>query len=219
MPEVLVEARSAARTYPLGGAEIAAVTDVSCTIAAYDRIALVGPSGSGKSTLLFLLAQFEAPSAGEIDWPSIGRGEQPVPTHAGFAFQTPNLLAQLTAMENVALPLLIAGAPREKAENAARAMLERFDLLDVAHRYSEDLSGGQAERVGLARALVADPTLVFADEPTGQLDGPTAARAIDALLAAADASGAAILLATHDERIARRFPTRWTMRHGALHIG
>ena len=143
-------------------------------------------------------------------------GDRLRPTFAGFAFQTPNLLPSLTAIDNIAVALLIAGTQPQRAFDLASAMLGRFGLSDIADRYAEDLSGGQAERVGLARALVCEPSLLLADEPTGQLDGPTASLAIDQLLAAADRSGAAVIVATHDDRIARRFRTRWTMDHGAL---
>ena len=95
-------------------------------------------------------------------------------------------------------------------------MLHSLELADVSDRYADDLSGGQAERVGIARALVSDPALVLADEPTGQLDGTTAARVIDRLLEATHRSGAAVIVATHDERIAARMRTRWSMDHGEL---
>jgi ABC-type lipoprotein export system ATPase subunit len=216
MAEVLIDARSVARAYGEGRAAVLAVSDATCTIHAGDRIALVGPSGSGKSTLLYLLAGLELPSSGEIVWPSLGKGRRLMPTLAGFVFQSPNLLPPLTAAENIAVPLLIAGVPPDRARSASLAMLERFDLREVADRSAEDLSAGQAERIGIARALVSDPSLVLADEPTGQLDGSTAALVIDRLLAVADASGAAVIVATHDERIAKRFRTRWTMHHGVL---
>jgi ABC-type lipoprotein export system ATPase subunit len=216
MSEVLVEARGAARVYGRGPAAVEAVTGATCRIETGDRIALVGPSGSGKSTLLYLLSGLEPPSAGQIEWPSIGARDRLRPTFAGFAFQTPNLLPSLTAIDNIAVALLIAGMQPERAFDSAGAMLARFGLADVADRYPDDLSGGQAERVGIARALVCEPALLLADEPTGQLDGPTASLVIDQLLAAADRSGAAVIVATHDERIAHRFRTRWTMSHGAL---
>jgi lipoprotein-releasing system ATP-binding protein len=216
MREVLVEARSVGREYGKGDAAVTAVANASCTISLGDRIALVGPSGSGKSTLLYLLAGLEPPSSGNIVWPSVGNGDRLMPAFAGFVFQVPNLLPPLTAVENVAVPLLIAGVPARRAREAALSILKRFDLSDVADRSAEDLSGGQAERVGLARALVSEPSLVLADEPTGQLDGTTAALVIDRLLEAADHSGAAVIVATHDERIASRMPTRWTMNHGVL---
>src|ERR1700730_1905383 len=162
MREILVEARAVAREYGQGAAAVAAVTNASCTIALGDRTAVFGASGSGKSTLLYLLAGLEPPSSGAIVWPSLGSGERLMPTFAGFVFQLPNLLPPLTAAENVAVPLLIAGVPPQRAREAALLMLERFVLRDVADRNAEDLSGGQAERVGLARALVSEPSLVLA---------------------------------------------------------
>lgn len=216
MSEVLVEARDATCVYGTGASAVEAVARASCTIQAGDRIALVGPSGSGKSTLLYLLAGLEQPSSGQIVWPSVEKGDRLRPTFAGFAFQAPNLLPALTALDNIAVPLLIAGMQPERARSTAAAVLAQFDLVSVADRFAEDLSGGQAERVGIARALVCEPSILLADEPTGQLDGTTAALVIDRLLAAADRSGAAVIVATHDERIARRFRTRWMMHHGTL---
>ncbi|HEY7993817.1 MAG TPA: ATP-binding cassette domain-containing protein [Candidatus Eremiobacteraceae bacterium] len=216
MADILVEAREASLVYGKGTGVVEAVARATCTVEAGDRIALVGPSGSGKSTLLYLLAGLERPSSGQILWPPLGDARFVSPIVAGFAFQSPNLLPALTAIENVAVPLLIAGVAVAQAHETAAAMLARFDLVDVADRYAEDLSAGQAERVGLARALVCRPSMVLADEPTGQLDGSTATRVIDRLLEAADDSAAAVIVATHDERIALRFRTRWTMRHGAL---
>ena len=216
MADVLVAAREASMVYGKGAAAVEAVAKATCSIEAGDRIALVGPSGSGKSTLLYLLAGLEPPSSGRISWPSLGDARAVSPVFAGFAFQLPNLLPALTAIENVSVPLLIAGVDAVFARETAASMLARFDLSDVADRYAEDLSAGQAERIGLARALVCRPSMVLADEPTGQLDGPTATRVIDRLFDAADESAAAVIVATHDERIARRFRTRWTMRYGAL---
>lgn len=213
---LLLEARAVTRAYGTNGAVVVAVSDVSCKVFEGDRIALVGPSGSGKSTLMYLLAGLEAPSSGSIAWPALNPPGPLMPAFAGFVFQFPNLLPPLTAAENVAVPLLIAGVSPSQADAAARSALARLDLLDVADRSAEDLSAGQAERVGIARALIADPSIVFADEPTGQLDGLTAARVIDGLLAAADRKRAALIVATHDERIASRFGVRWTMDHGAL---
>ena len=216
MSDVLVEARNVSRTYGSGGSTVVALSQVSCSIAAGDRIALVGPSGSGKSTLLYLLAGLEAPTDGEIIWPSLGSDKALFPKLAGFVFQNSNLLASLSAVENVALPLLISGVPREPAYRAARGALDRFGLMSAGDRLPENLSGGQVERVAVARALVSEPPLLLADEPTGQLDGATATLVMDELLAAADASGAALIVATHDERIARRMTIRWSVAHGVL---
>lgn len=216
MAEVLVEARSVVKIYGKGSSIVTAVANASCSIRAGDRIALVGPSGGGKSTLLYMLAGLERPTTGLVVWPALRRNERLLPAFAGFVFQNSNLIAPLTAVENVALPLLITGVSPDHARRAAVDALKRLELADIADRLPEDLSGGQAERVGVARALVSEPSLVLADEPTGQLDGASAARVIDQLLAAADHAGAALIVATHDDRVARRLRTRWAMTHGVL---
>ena len=215
MSDVLVEARSATRMYGDKTHAFTAVHAATCRVVVGDRIALVGPSGSGKSTLLYLLAGLELLSEGAVVWPSLAAGTRPIPSAAGFIFQAPNLLP-LTAVENVELPLLISDTRAEIARATAMAMLAEFGLSDIADRFADDLSGGQAERIGAARALVSRPSLIFADEPTGQVDSATAQLVIGQLLSAADRSDAAVIVATHDECVARRLATRWTMSHGRL---
>jgi len=216
MDRWLIEARNASKWFEQGASRVAAVSAVACRVAPGDKIAVVGPSGSGKSTLLYLLAGIEKPSDGAVLWPVFGATERLGPECAGFAFQSANLLAPLTVRENVALPLLLAGIDGEHAAQAAHDALERFDLAELADRLPDDLSAGQAQRIGIARAVVAEPAVVFADEPTGQLDGPTAAHVIGRLIEAAEAFGAALIVATHDERVATRLSTCWTMAHGRL---
>jgi putative ABC transport system ATP-binding protein/lipoprotein-releasing system ATP-binding protein len=138
------------------------------------------------------------------------------PRYVAFVFQQPNLLAPLTAAENVAVPLLLAGIDPAHASAAAAAVLSRLDLGSHGDKLPEDLSGGQAQRVGIARAIATEPYIIFADEPTGQLDSATAALVVDQLLDAARWSDAALIVATHDERVASKLATRWTMRHGRL---
>jgi putative ABC transport system ATP-binding protein len=131
-------------------------------------------------------------------------------------FQRPSLLPELDATENVALPLLLAGADQADATVSAWAALDRLGLGPLARLLPEELSGGQAQRVGMARALAGRPTLVVADEPTGQLDHVTAAAVLDALDQAAEAAGAAVLISTHDPVVAARFDERWTMADGTI---
>ena len=214
--EALAVARGVSRAYRIGGETIVAVRDASCTIAAGDRIALVGPSGSGKSTLLQLLGGIETPTAGEIVWPALGPRDALRPRHIAFVFQNANLLAPLTAGENVELPLVLQGAREAGARAAAADALAAFELAELRDKLPEELSGGQAQRVAFARAVAARPALIFADEPTGQLDSATADRFLDTALALLDASGTALVIATHDERVAARMPLRWSMEHGEL---
>jgi ABC-type lipoprotein export system ATPase subunit len=214
--EPLAVARGVSRTYRAGGETIVAVRDAECTIDAGARIALVGASGSGKSTLLQMLGGIETPSAGEIVWPALGPRDSLRPRHVAFVFQNQNLLAPLTAAENVALPLVLQGASNAQARAAAARALAAFELAELRDKLPEELSGGQAQRIAFARAVAARPELIFADEPTGQLDSATADRFLATALALLDATGIALVVATHDERVAARMAVRWTMEHGEL---
>jgi len=185
------------------------VADVSLEIAAGESAAIVGPSGSGKSTLIGLLAGLDLPTAGRVwlngaeltaldeDGRALTRAGQ-----VGFLFQSFELIQALTALENVMLPLELSGAPR--ASERARAELGRVGLAERARHYPRQLSGGEQQRVALARALVAAPSLLFADEPTGNLDTRTGAQIIDLLFELNAARGVTLVLVTHDERIAAR---------------
>ncbi|MCU1380964.1 MAG: transporter ATP-binding protein [Acidimicrobiales bacterium] len=215
--EPLALAREVARTYGSGPSAVVAVHGVSCRVEPGARIAVMGPSGSGKSTLLMLLAGLDRPTAGAVSWP--GLGGPPASLRAGtvgVVFQRPSLLPELDATENVALPLLLSGVEDPEATVSAWAALDRLGLGDLARLLPEELSGGQAQRVGMARALAGRPSLVVADEPTGQLDHATAAAVLDALDEAAAATGAALLISTHDPMVAARFGERWTMADGRL---
>ncbi|HKW44132.1 MAG TPA: ABC transporter ATP-binding protein [Candidatus Eremiobacteraceae bacterium] len=216
MADELVLASSVSKVYGAGEAGVEAVVDASCAIVTGDRIALVGPSGSGKSTLLYILGGLEEPTAGKVMWPQLAPGARIAPRYASFVFQQPNLLPPLTAAENVAVPLMLAGVDAPNAAAAATAVLARLNLAALSDKLPEELSGGQAQRIGLARAIASEPRLIFADEPTGQLDSAAADHAVGQLLEAADAAHAALIVATHDERVAHRLATRWTIRHGRL---
>jgi ABC-type lipoprotein export system ATPase subunit len=216
MPESLVIASAISKTYGNGAASVQAVVDATCQVNVGDRIALVGPSGSGKSTLLAMLGGLEPVTSGRVAWPLLVPGERLTPRYVAFVFQQPNLLAPLTAAENVAVPLLLAGAEAAQAAAAAADMLARLELGSLAEKLPEDLSGGQAQRVGIARAIATEPYIILADEPTGQLDSAAAEHVVGQLLEAARWSDAALIIATHDERVASRLETRWTMRHGRL---
>jgi putative ABC transport system ATP-binding protein len=217
MAEPLAVADVVARTFGSGPSAVVAVHGVSCRVEPGARIAVMGPSGSGKSTLLLMLAGLDQPTAGTVSWPGLGG---PPPSlragTVGVVFQRPSLLPELDATENVALPLLLAGADQADATVSAWAALDRLGLGPLARLLPEELSGGQAQRVGMARALAGRPTLVVADEPTGQLDHVTAAAVLDALDQAAEAAGAAVLISTHDPVVAARFDERWTMADGTI---
>lgn len=213
----IVVADGLARTYGRGAAALVAVHDVSCVIEPGAQIAIVGPSGSGKTTLLHLLAGLDAPTVGRIAWP--GLGGHPVtmaPGTVGMVFQGASLLPALDSLENVALPLLFAGESEGEASRRAAAALDHLGLTSVKALLPEELSGGQAQRVAVARALASRPRLLLADEPTGQLDHVTAASVVDAIEATARECGAAVVVATHDRAVASRFHERWEMVDGRL---
>jgi len=215
MAEPFVEASGVSRSFLLGGQTVEALQPVSFRIQPHDRIALMGPSGCGKSTLLMLLADLDAPTSGHLNWTALGEHGLLRPTQISVVFQAPSLLPMLNVAENVALPLLIANQPGDPQAEAARA-LDAIGIADLADKLPEELSGGQAQRVGLARALVGRPRLILADEPTGQLDHATAQQVFDALLAALEGTDTALVVATHDPDIARRLRTIWRMDHGKL---
>jgi ABC-type lipoprotein export system ATPase subunit len=199
--------------------DIRAVQDVYCALGSGERVVIVGPSGSGKSTLLHIIAGIEEPSSGVVSWPALGERDQLRPRQVALIFQAPSLLAPLDVLENVALPLVLAGVNSEDARAAAHDALSRLNLEDLANRLPQELSGGQAQRVAVARVIAGRPRLVVADEPTGQLDRATGARMLDVLDAAVADIGAALLLSTHDPRVAARFDARWTMSDGRLMVG
>ncbi|MBA3690505.1 MAG: ATP-binding cassette domain-containing protein [Actinobacteria bacterium] len=215
-PEALVHAASLRKVHGAGDAAVTALADATFTVSRGDQIALVGPSGSGKSTLLHLMAGLDIPSGGTIEWPAIGPITALRPGSVSFAFQGPSLLPPLTVLENVALPLLLAGEGEAAAASTAREMLLRFHIGNIADKLPEEISGGQSQRAGLARAIVGQPRLVLADEPTGQLDHETAALVMAGLLATLDDVGAATVVATHDLSVAAVFPVRWTISAGTL---
>ena len=214
MTKPLVSVRQAGRVYDQGHEPMTALASATCDVFPGARITLVGPSGSGKSTLLHLMGGLESPTSGTVTWPALGSREQLRPEQLAFVFQTPSLIPSLSVVENVELPLLLAGA--DHARTAALAALERIELTALADKLPEELSGGQAQRVGVARALAYTPKLILADEPTGQLDGPTAAHLFDVWLRALEGTDTALVVATHDLRVADRLGEVWQMRFGRL---
>ncbi|HEY8297411.1 MAG TPA: ABC transporter ATP-binding protein [Candidatus Baltobacteraceae bacterium] len=218
MSDALVEARNVSRSYRVGGSEIVALVDASCSIEAGARVALVGPSGSGKSTLLQILGGIDAPTGGAVRWPAFGTIDRLRPHNVAFVFQNMSLLAPLTVLENVELPLLLEGESQSRARAGALQMLESIELAGLAEKLPEELSGGQAQRVAFARALVAKTPLVLADEPTGQLDGPTAERLLDVVMRSLEGTKTALVIATHDRAVAARMEHRWSMEHGILRV-
>jgi len=212
---VLVQADGVARTFGRGTAAVVAVHGATCEVKAGDQIALVGPSGSGKSTLLHLLAGLDRPTVGTVSWPGLaGHPSSLRAGTVGMVFQGPSLLPDLDVVENVALPLLLAGVGEVDAFRRAGEWLERLGLADLVSHLPEELSGGQAQRVAVVRALIGEPRLLLADEPTGQLDHQSAAAVVGLLVSTTVRLGASLVLSTHDQTIAERFPRRWAMLDG-----
>jgi putative ABC transport system ATP-binding protein len=212
----LVRAVDVARTFGSGAGAVVAVHGITCEVRAGEQVALTGPSGSGKTTLMHLLGGLDWPTTGTIEWPAIGPRDQLRPGPIAIVFQGPSLLAPLDVLENVTLPLLLQRTPKAAARRAALDALRRLGLDDLAAKLPEELSGGQAQRVAVARVLAGRPRLILADEPTGQLDQVNGTLVVDALAAAAADLGAGLIVNTHDPRIAERFETRWTMHDGRL---
>ena len=217
MADALVAGIRVARRFRQGGSTLEALLPASFAVEPGDRIAVVGPSGSGKSTLLQLMADLDSPSSGELRWPALGLSGSLRPRRIGVVFQAPSLISTLSAVENVEVPLRLLGVDGSPRAAALEA-LDGVGLAALADKLPDALSGGQAQRVALVRAIVLRPRLVLADEPTGQLDQRSARQAIDALLQAASNSGAALVVATHDPAVAQRFRTVWTIDHGVLTV-
>ncbi len=205
-----------ARTYGTGATAVVAVYGVTCTVPSGSRIAVTGPSGSGKSTLLHLMAGLETPTSGTIAWPALDGHPNGHPGRVGVVFQGPSLLPALDVAENVALPLLLTNVEEGEAARRASDALHRLGIDDLADKLPEQLSGGQAQRVAVARVLASRPRLILADEPTGQLDHHAAQLVIDVLLQASAELGASLLVSTHDPIIAERLELQWTMRDGRI---
>ncbi len=215
---VIVATDGAGRIFGADARAVIAVQSVTCQIHFGDRIAIMGRSGSGKSTLLHLLAGLELPTRGSVSWPGIGPIESLRPGRVGIVFQSPSLISSLDVIENVSLPLLLMDHHRVDARSRALEALEQLGIADLAAQLPDELSGGQSQRVAIARVLAQRPTLILADEPTGQLDRETASTVIDTLLAAADRSDAAVVVSTHDPEVAGRFSTRWSIEDGRLDV-
>ncbi|MEV6765666.1 ABC transporter ATP-binding protein [Streptomyces sp. NPDC051105] len=209
--EMLVGCADAALTFGRGVESVVAVHGADLEIRAGDRLAVVGPSGSGKSSLLHLLAGLEQPTSGTVT-----RGASLGPYDTGLVFQGASLIPALNVAENTALPLVLTDRPEGEARLCALAALALVDAADLADRLPEEISGGQAQRVAAARVLAQAPRLILADEPTGRLDHATGTRVLDALLTAADHTGAALVVTTHDPAVAARLTVRRGMRDGRL---
>jgi len=217
------------REYVAGGRMLTVLSGVDLAVDAGEIVAVVGPSGSGKTTLLGLLAGLDRPTRGSVRLDGCWLGDMDQESLArlraekvGFVFQTFQLLPTLTALENVLVPIEIADdrtgrrVNREAAERRASDLLRRVGLLDRADHYPAQLSGGEQQRVGLARAFANQPAILMADEPTGNLDAETGAEVIDLLVELNREAGTAMVLVTHDPELAARASRVVRLRDGRL---
>ncbi len=201
----LVRIRNLSKHYTRGDQDVPVLTDISLDIPAGDFLALMGPSGSGKSTLLNLIAGIDKPSGGELTVGGLNIAELTEAeladwraANVGFIFQFYNLMPVLTALENVELPLMLTDLSRRERQERALLALSLVGLSDRVDHYPNELSGGQQQRVAIARALITDPTLIVADEPTGDLDKRSAADVLALLQQLNREMGKTIIMVTHD---------------------
>jgi putative ABC transport system ATP-binding protein len=212
-----------ARDLVLSFGETPALRGASLTVRRGEIVAVMGPSGSGKSTLLHCLAGILVPDSGQVyfDGQRIDTKREAERSslrrdHFGFVFQFGQLVPELTAEENVALPLLLSGKHRRDALREARSWFERLDLGGMEHHRTGEMSGGQSQRVALARSLVAQPAVLFADEPTGSLDSLNGERVMDLLTSSARQQGSTVILVTHEPRVAAYADREVIVRDGLV---
>ena len=218
----LIELTEVTKRYRVGEQEIRALDGINLTIEQGEYAAIIGPSGSGKSTLMHLLGCLDIPTTGkvvidgvDVSRASDGRLAEMRNEKIGFVFQSFNLLGKFTVLENVELPMIYSGVSKKERRDRAIAAVERVGLMDRAKNTPLQLSGGQMQRVAIARALVNDPKIVFADEPTGNLDSNTGASILQ-LFRELSQQGRTIVLVTHDNEIADNAPRRIEIRDGKI---
>jgi predicted ABC-type transport system involved in lysophospholipase L1 biosynthesis ATPase subunit len=220
MPDVVLRARGLAKVFASPAGPLPVLKDVSLEVLAGESVSIRGSSGSGKTTLLQQLGGLDQPDAGEVRILAPGAGlvapRTSLGVGVGFVFQNYQLMPELTALENVALAARIVGTPVAAAEEAARALLLQVGLGDRLAHLPAKLSGGECQRVAIARALVNRPSVILADEPTGNLDERTGAEIMDLLLGVVADRGAALILVTHSREFAERASRRLVLSGGVL---
>jgi putative ABC transport system ATP-binding protein len=219
----LVKVRGLDKKYRRGGEDIHVLQGLNLDVESGEFVAFMGPSGSGKTTLLNLLGGLDVPTQGsitvagdEITHMSAGKLTKWRARHVGFVFQMYNLIPVLTAFQNVELPLLLTGLSKAQRKQHVETAMELVGLADRIYHYPRQLSGGQEQRVGIARAIVADPTFLLCDEPTGDLDRKSADEIMELLLRLNSEHGKTILMVTHDPLAAQRAHSLLHMDKGVL---
>lgn len=220
---VILDCQNLHKTYHDGAFETPVLKGVNLKLEAGISCAIIGSSGSGKSTLLHLMGALDKPSEGQVilhgeDIYQLGSDQQAAfrNKHLGFVYQFHHLLADFSAVENVAMPLLIAGVNRKDAESEAENMLERVGLAHRGEHRPAELSGGERQRVAIARALINKPSLVLADEPTGNLDEANAERIYQLMRELNRELGTAFVVVTHDRELASQLDIQYEMHNGVL---
>lgn len=221
MAEVLLSARGLLKSYPQGAGELQILRGVDLEVRRGEAIGIVGASGAGKSTLLQILGTLDRPNAGELLFQErdlLGLDDRELSRFRsqkmGFVFQFHHLMSEFSALENVLLPCRIGGEIISAARRRAEERLELLGLKDRMHHYPSQLSGGELQRVAIARALIRDPQILFADEPTGNLDSNNSARIQDLFFDLARNLGLTMIVVTHDRAFASRFPRLLEMQDG-----
>lgn len=220
----VLKGHSLKKTYLRGKLPVQALRGVDLAVQPAEFLAIMGPSGSGKSTLLHILGALDQPTEGELHFhgePVPDWGQEPAATdfrrqRLGFVFQSFNLVRSLTARENVGLPLILQGAPAEVIERETLVWLERIGLAERRDHYPYELSGGEQQRIAIARALIHKPAILLADEPTGNLDTANGQQVLDLLEQVCREQGTTIVLVTHDPVAASRADRVVYLREGAL---
>ena len=219
----LMEVKNVQRVFGKGESEFIALNDVSLTIEKGESVAIIGKSGSGKSTLMHILALLDRPTKGEIilDGKDVNQIKEKQLNHVrnqqfGFVFQQFFMNAKDSVLDNVTLPLKISGVPAKRRKELAMKALQQVDLAEKAKSKANDLSGGQKQRVCVARAIINQPQVIFADEPTGNLDSTTGERIENLLFDLNQSQGITLIIVTHDEDLAARCDRKIRMRDGKI---
>ncbi len=221
--KTVIECRHLVKTYSEGGLVVQVLTDINLQVRASEKVAIVGASGSGKSTLLHLLGGLDIPTSGQVminglDMGALSDANRGRLRNAvlGFVYQFHHLLPEFSALENVAMPLLVRGVNSAKAADRAKTFLDRVGLVDRLKHKPGELSGGERQRVAIARALISEPQVVLADEPTGNLDRKTAEQVYRLMISLNEQMHTSILVVTHDHDLATKMDKTYTLQDGVL---